>query len=77
MGRLPLMRSIIMNVLLTIGYDKYVVDIEKAAKVMALLGDAKAVRFAHGDEDEGTNDRWVKCRTNFEICNLGYPVTEA
>jgi hypothetical protein len=71
------MRSIIMNVLLTIGYDKYVVDIEKAAKVMALLSDAKSVRFACGDEDEGTNDRWVKCRTNFEICNLGYPVTDA
>jgi hypothetical protein len=66
-----------MNVLLTIGYDKYVVDIEKAAKVMALLGDAKAVRFSHSDEDEGTEDRWVKSRTHLEISNLTYPVADA
>lgn len=66
-----------MNVLLTIGYDKYVVDIEKAAKVMALLSGATAVSYRYGEEDEGTQDRWVKTRTNFEISNLSLPVCDA
>lgn len=77
MGRLPLMRSIIMNVILTIGYDKYVISIEDAAKVMALMNKATPVNYAWGDESEGTQDRWVPCRKTLEIANLTMPVEAA
>lgn len=59
MGRLPLMRSIIMNVILNVGYERYVVSIEDAAKVMKIVGDAKIAKFEWANEEEGTIDRYV------------------
>lgn len=52
MGRLPLMRSIIMNVVLAIDYNRYIMSIEDAAKVMSILGKAKSVSSRY-DGDEG------------------------
>lgn len=50
MGRLPLMRSIIMNVILTIDYNRYALSIEDAAKIMTILGKAKAVSSKYDDD---------------------------
>ena len=50
MGRLPLMRSIIMNVILTIDYTRYAMSIEDAAKVMGILGKAKSVSSKYDDD---------------------------
>jgi len=46
-----------MNVILTIGYDRYLTSIEDAAKIMALLGKAKRVDMVYGYEAEGTAKR--------------------
>lgn len=59
-----------MNVLLTVGYDKFVLGIEDAAKVMKILGEAEAVNFRCGNDDEGTSDCWVITRKNLEITPL-------
>ena len=64
-----------MNVLLTVGYDKFVLGIEDAAKVMRILGEAEAVNFRCADEDDGTSDRWVITRKNLEITPLTLRVT--
>jgi hypothetical protein len=52
LGRLPLMRSIIMNVILAIDYNRYIMSIEDAAKVMGILGKARSVSSRY-DGDEG------------------------
>ena len=71
-----------MNAVLTVGYDRYVLSIEDAAKVMKLLNEAKHVTYKWGrDEDDGTTsvDRFVQNerKTNLEISPLSIPVTEA
>ena len=52
MGRLPLMRSIIMNVILNIDYTRYVLSVEDAAKVMKILSGSTIVRAVYGTEDD-------------------------
>lgn len=52
MGRLPLMRSIIMNVVLQIEYTKYIVDAADAVKVMAILSGATIVDHNYDDDDQ-------------------------
>ena len=66
-----------MKVILTIGYDKFVLGIEDAAKVMKILGEADGVNFRCGDEDEGTSDCWVITRKNLEISHLTLRVAAA
>lgn len=63
-----------MEVILTIGYDKYVLGIEDAAKVMRILGEAQAVTYRCANEDEGTFDRWVVVRNNLEIAPATLPI---
>lgn len=48
-----------MNVILNIGYDRYITSLEEAAKIMGLLGNAKSVNLVYGYEAEGTVDRFV------------------
>lgn len=46
-----------MNVLLQIGYQHYIMPIDKASKVMELLGAAQAVESYYiSSEDAGTED---------------------
>lgn len=45
------MRSINMNVILSVDYHRYAMSIEDAAKVMALLGKAKTVASKYKDGD--------------------------
>ena len=52
MGRLPLMRSIIMNVILAIDYNRYVLSVEDAAKVMKILSGSTVVRVIYGTEED-------------------------
>ena len=59
-----------MNVILAIDYNRYVMSIEDAAKVMKILGEAEAVNFRCGNDDEGTSDCWVITRKNLEITPL-------
>lgn len=71
-----------MNAVLTVGYDRYVLSIEDAAKVMKLLSEAKHVTYRWGrDEDDGTTsvDRYVQNehKTTLEISPLTKPVTDA
>jgi hypothetical protein len=76
------MRSIIMNAVLTVGYDRYVLSIEDAAKVMKLLSEAKHVTYQWGrEEDDGTTstDRYVENqrKNTLELSPLSIPVTTA
>lgn len=63
-----------MKSILTIGYDKYLLDIEDAAKVMKILGNAKALSYRWGNDEEGTHDRYVEVRLNLEISPLTHPI---
>jgi hypothetical protein len=77
-GPVALMRSIIMNVILTIGYDRYLTSIEDAAKIMALLGKAKRVDMVYGYEAEGTIDRFVvKDDVACSISAVSHPLADA
>jgi DNA-binding response OmpR family regulator len=71
-----------MNAVLTIGYDRYVLSIEDAAKVMKLLSEAKHVTYHWGrDEEDGTTsvDRYVENQRKnlLELSPLNVPVTAA
>ena len=67
-----------MNVILTIGYDRYLTSIEDAAKIMALLGKAKRVDMVYGYEDEGTIDRFVvKDDVACSISAVSHPLADA
>lgn len=71
-----------MNAVLTVGYDRYVLSIEDAAKVMKLLSEAKHVTYQWGrDEDDGSTstDRYVvnQRKTLLELSPLNVPLTDA
>jgi hypothetical protein len=71
-----------MNAVLTVGYDRYVLSIEDAAKVMKLLSEAKHVTYQWGrDEDDGSTsaDRYVvnQRKTLLELAPLNVPLTDA
>lgn len=81
-GPVALMRSIIMNAVLTVGYDRYVLNIEDAAKVMKILSEAYHVTYQWGrDEDDGSTsaDRYVvnQRKTLLELAPLNVPLTDA
>ena len=50
-GPIAVMRSINMNVILSIDYNRYAVSIEDAAKVMAILGKARSVSSRYKDDE--------------------------
>ena len=71
-----------MNAVLTVGYDRYVLSIEDAAKVMKLLSEAKHVTYRWGrDEEDGTTsvDRYVENQRKnlLELSPLNVPVIAA
>lgn len=71
-----------MNAVLTVGYDRYVLSIEDAAKVMKILSEAKHVTYQWGrDEEDGTTsvDRYVENQRKnlLELSPLNVPVTAA
>lgn len=71
-----------MNAVLTVGYDRYVLSIEDAAKVMKLLSEAKHVTYQWGhDEDDGSTSAGSyvvnQRKTLLEISPLTLPVADA
>lgn len=66
-----------MNAVLTIGYDRYVLSIEDAAKVMKLLSEAKHVSYCWANDETGTPESYAENqrKTALEIAPLTLPVT--
>jgi hypothetical protein len=74
LGRLPLMRSINMNVLLMIDYTRYAMSIEDAAKVMALLGKAKVVTSKYDDAAGDSYFQYEDRLPHVSIEQIGKPI---
>jgi hypothetical protein len=66
LGRLPLMRSIIMNVILNVDYHRYVMSIEDASKVMALIGKGRSVASKYKDGESWLQYEAVGPRISIE-----------
>jgi hypothetical protein len=67
-----------MNVLLNVGYERYVVSIEDAAKVMKIIGEAKLAKYEYADEDAGLEARYVLVKHNgASIAQIDHPVADA
>lgn len=74
MGRLPLMRSIIMNVILNVDYTRYVLSVEDAAKVMKILSGSTVVRAVYGTEEDPEDHYAAQRPAHMTIETLDKPV---
>lgn len=65
-----------MNVLLNVDYNRYLLSIEDAAKVMKILGSARSVSYRYGGEDQDPFFEYNAKDPHLEIAPLQTEVRE-